>query len=223
MSVSKPDEMMSVSSKASVVSKFDMHVHVSTLSSKELEDVIETYGIPRDLRPRFSDPELTMDKLPDGVIGIYVEQLHQGGRNKAFSVLTGRNKAFSGAYISTGVDSFASRDTVYHHPDLAQILRDPKGWGNSFSLSTTFEEREITMDDYLCLPNWAGTVVSIGDPIPEEQRPPKRTVDPLPPNTAIPAKTPYQINIKKVDPKITHLSIGMRYDFLNRTPSSMTY
>ncbi|GJW75881.1 hypothetical protein Tco_0135251 [Tanacetum coccineum] len=41
-----------------------MRVHVSTLTSKELEDTIETYGIPRDLRPRLPDPKLTMNKLP---------------------------------------------------------------------------------------------------------------------------------------------------------------
>nr|GFA53513.1 hypothetical protein [Tanacetum cinerariifolium] len=91
--------------------------------------------------------------------------------------------------------------TVYHHPDLAQILWDPKGRGNSVNIFITFEE--ITIDDYLCLPNQTRTVVSKGDPIPEDQRPPKRTIDLLPQNTTILAKTPYQINVEKPDPNIT--------------------
>ncbi|GJY68861.1 hypothetical protein Tco_0471843 [Tanacetum coccineum] len=47
--------------------------------------------------------------------------------------------------------------------DLSQILRDVEGRGNSFSLSLTVEGREVTMDDYLCLPSWTGTVVTKGE------------------------------------------------------------
>nr|GEW72716.1 hypothetical protein [Tanacetum cinerariifolium] len=97
----------------------------------------------------------------------------------------------------------AGLTTVYHHPDLAQILRDPKGQGNSVNIFITFEGKEITIDDYLCLPNQTRTVVSKGDPIPEDQRPPKRTIDLLPQNTTILAKTPYQINVEKPDLNIT--------------------
>nr|GEW06642.1 hypothetical protein [Tanacetum cinerariifolium] len=123
--------MMSESSKAGVVPKFDMHVHVSTLTSKELKDTIKTYGIPIHLRPHLPNPEITTDKLPADAIGASLGLLY--------------SSSISGVYIS---------------------------------------------------------VVRKGDPIPEDQRPPKRTVDPLPPNVAILAKTPYQMNVEKTDPQI---------------------
>ncbi|GJU86763.1 hypothetical protein Tco_1294309 [Tanacetum coccineum] len=261
--------MMSKYSKAGLVSMFDMHVHVSTLTLKELEDDIKTYGVTRYLHPRLPDPELTMDSLPTdrhrhrhilSLFRVFYKLCKQGhwfsfenktGKRakKCFkeitsSLLCWKKKFFlidrraipdvmAWRHRDTDVsDDFPIRynedhanlvaekiiplrkppqsllfmaglTTVYRHPDLSQILLDSEGRGNSFSLSITIEGQEITMDDFLCRPNWTRIVVSKGDPLPEDQRPPKRTVDPLPFNAAIPAKTSLQQNIKKPDPKIT--------------------
>ncbi|GKC01398.1 hypothetical protein Tco_0987534 [Tanacetum coccineum] len=65
------------SSQAVVIPKFDMHIHTSTLTTKELKQAISDYCIPTDLQPRLPSPELTMDNLSLIVIGIYIEQLEQ--------------------------------------------------------------------------------------------------------------------------------------------------
>ncbi|GJZ08656.1 hypothetical protein Tco_0542939 [Tanacetum coccineum] len=89
MSASEPGEIIPESSKAGVVPKFDMHIHISTLTSKELKEAINTYGIPMDLIPRLPDLDLIMDKLPANAIGVYVEQLEQGKRaKKCFKEIT---------------------------------------------------------------------------------------------------------------------------------------
>nr|GEZ01079.1 hypothetical protein [Tanacetum cinerariifolium] len=77
--------MILETSKAGFVLKFDMHIYVSTLTSKELKEAIDTYGIPTDLNPRLPDPDLTMDKLSANDIGIYVEQLEQDEMRIPFS------------------------------------------------------------------------------------------------------------------------------------------
>ncbi|GJY64841.1 hypothetical protein Tco_0466301 [Tanacetum coccineum] len=243
--------MMSESSKASVVPKFEMHVHVSILSLTELEDAIEMYGIRRDLHPRLPNPELTMDKLHTDAIGVYVEQFEQcvnrvtmfelhcrslntGKRaNKCFKEITSSPKGwkkkfflidrraipdamawrhrdtdvldeFPISYNEDNADLVAEKiiplrkppqsllymtglTTVYHRYDSPHIPRDSEEQDTSFSLS-------ITVD--------GEAVVSKVDPHPEDQQPPKRIVDPLPPNAATQKKTPYQLNIEKPDLKI---------------------
>ncbi|GJT52434.1 hypothetical protein Tco_0978591 [Tanacetum coccineum] len=67
------------SSQAMVFPKFDMHVYTSILTSGELKGAITNYCIPTDLHPRIPPPGLTMNKLPSKYIGIYIEQLEQGG------------------------------------------------------------------------------------------------------------------------------------------------
>ncbi|GJT33469.1 hypothetical protein Tco_0923888 [Tanacetum coccineum] len=94
--------------------------------------------------------------------------------------------------------------TVFHHSDLSQILRDVEGRGDSFSLSLTVEGREVTMDDYLCLPSWTGTVVTKGGPIPEDHRPLKCTIDPLPPNSIILKNSSLQQDVEKPNPKFVN-------------------
>nr|GEV17990.1 hypothetical protein [Tanacetum cinerariifolium] len=76
--VSDPGEMILKSLQAMVLAKFDMHVYISEMTPKELEDAIREYGIPLDLHPQLPLPDLTMDKLPSELIGIYVEQMEQG-------------------------------------------------------------------------------------------------------------------------------------------------
>ncbi|GJS16806.1 copia protein [Tanacetum coccineum] len=79
MSGSEPRQMALESSQVVVILKFDMDIHTSTLTTKELKEAITGYCIPTDLHPRLPLPELTMDNLPPNVIGIYIEQLEQGG------------------------------------------------------------------------------------------------------------------------------------------------
>ncbi|GKA09086.1 hypothetical protein Tco_0688417 [Tanacetum coccineum] len=55
-----------------VIPKFDMHIHTSTLTTKELKQVIKEYCILTDLRPRLPSLDLTIDKLSLNVIGIYL-------------------------------------------------------------------------------------------------------------------------------------------------------
>ncbi|GJU76459.1 hypothetical protein Tco_1273529 [Tanacetum coccineum] len=233
-------------SKAGVIPKFDMHVYVSSMTSKDLTTIIKKYRIPADRHPRLPDDGFTMNNLPDTAIGIYVEQLEQGhwfsfesrtGRRakKCFREITWslkgwKNKIFliDRKAIPKGMawrhrDSDVSDDfplnyneahadlvakitillrkppvsimymagltTEYRHPDRSQILRDAEGM-------------EITMDDFLCLPDWTGTVVSKGDPIPKDQRPPDRTAMPLAPEVAIPEKSSHQKKVEKADQRI---------------------
>nr|GEW64881.1 hypothetical protein [Tanacetum cinerariifolium] len=57
----------------------------------------------------------------------------------------------------------------------------------------------ITMENFLYLPDWTGTVVSKGDPIPEDQRYVERTNKPLQPEVPIPDETPHQKVVEKAD------------------------
>nr|GEV90454.1 hypothetical protein [Tanacetum cinerariifolium] len=57
------------------MSKNGMKDRVCTLSKNDLKDLVKTYCIPLDLHPCFLDPGFTMDRLPDGAIGIYSEFL----------------------------------------------------------------------------------------------------------------------------------------------------
>nr|GEX29453.1 transposase (putative), gypsy type [Tanacetum cinerariifolium] len=79
MSDSEIGEMVSESSRDVVPAKFDMHIYTSELTPEELEEAIKEYGISLDLHPQFPPSDLTMDKLPSAFIGIYVEQIEQGG------------------------------------------------------------------------------------------------------------------------------------------------
>ncbi|GKA63875.1 hypothetical protein Tco_0763481 [Tanacetum coccineum] len=83
--VSEPGEMALESSKPVVILKFDMHIYTSTLTLEGLNHAIKEFCIPLDLHPRLPSLDLTMNKLPDDVIGIYVEQLDQGGMRIPFS------------------------------------------------------------------------------------------------------------------------------------------
>ncbi|GKD21767.1 hypothetical protein Tco_1223470, partial [Tanacetum coccineum] len=90
------------------------------------------YCIPTDLHPRLPPLELTTDKLPPKYIGIYIEQLKQGGFRIPFSTC-----------FSVGVDG------PCRHPELSYTIKDPDG-------------NVLTMGDFLKLPVWNKTVISKG-------------------------------------------------------------
>ncbi|GKB09836.1 hypothetical protein Tco_0843759 [Tanacetum coccineum] len=64
------------------------------------------------------------------------------------------------------------------------------------------DKNVINMDTFLKLLTWTGTVVSKGDPIPEDQHPKPRVIPPLAVGTAILALTPFHKNLEKLNPKI---------------------
>ncbi|GJQ96615.1 hypothetical protein Tco_0007754 [Tanacetum coccineum] len=85
MSRSEPGEMAPESSKPVVIPKLYMYIYTSTLTLEELNQAIKEFCILTDLRPRLPPPDLTMNKLSDDVIGVYVEHLDQGGMRIPFS------------------------------------------------------------------------------------------------------------------------------------------
>nr|GEX61630.1 hypothetical protein [Tanacetum cinerariifolium] len=60
--------MASKSSKVVVLQKFDMHIHTSILTTKELKEFVTKYYIPTDLHPYHPPSEFTMNKLLPRVI-----------------------------------------------------------------------------------------------------------------------------------------------------------
>ena len=83
--VSQPITDRPEPSSAAPLGKFDMHIQVSKLSQDTLDDLIIEFGIPRDLNPILPPSGLTMDRLPENKIGIYVHQLKIGGVRVPFS------------------------------------------------------------------------------------------------------------------------------------------
>ncbi|GJX51011.1 hypothetical protein Tco_0277856 [Tanacetum coccineum] len=268
MSGSKPGEMAPESSQAMVMLKFDMHIYTSTLTIKELKEATTEYCIPTDLHPRLPPPKLTMDKLPPKYIGIYIEQLEQGGLRIPFSTFflpvikhigvhisqlvpmgmnrvilfeircrslnintTGWKKKFflidrraipdamPWLHIDSNVrDDFltncnkgdAERLAEFTIPlrppprhllfvcGLTKTCRHPK---LSYSIKDP-DRKVLNMDDFLKLLVWNGTVVSKGDPIPDNQHPPLRTTPPLEVGKLISKKSSVQRSIEKPNSKI---------------------
>ncbi|GJS95451.1 hypothetical protein Tco_0802419 [Tanacetum coccineum] len=79
--------------------------------------------------------------------------------------------------------------TACRHPDLQYNIKDR-------------DNNVISMDAFLKLPTWTGTVVSKGNPIPDEQRPKPRVTPPLTVGVLVPELTPFQKNLEKPNPKI---------------------
>ncbi|GJT44097.1 hypothetical protein Tco_0952812 [Tanacetum coccineum] len=197
MSMSEPREMMLETSKAGVVPKFDMHVHVSTLTLKELNNAIETYDIPMDLHPRLPEPNLTMDNLSEDAIGYANKDTgsrsrikHGGGHPGCYGLETPRHDVFDDFPINYNEDQ---ADMV------AEKIIPLRKLPQSLFLTITVDRREITIDDFLCLPDWTRTVVSKGDPLLEDHHPPNCTVKPLSPGSIILEKNVLQKNAKRDD------------------------
>ncbi|GKC12897.1 hypothetical protein Tco_1009679, partial [Tanacetum coccineum] len=51
--------------------KFDMPLHTSDMTAKDVKSSALRHGIPLDLHPVALTKEWTMDKLPDDMIGLY--------------------------------------------------------------------------------------------------------------------------------------------------------
>ncbi|GJW60926.1 hypothetical protein Tco_0110261 [Tanacetum coccineum] len=85
MSESEPGEMALESLRPVVIPKFEMHIYTSTLTLEELSQAMKEFCIPTDLCSRLPSPDLTMNKLSNDVIRLYVEQLNHGGMRIPFS------------------------------------------------------------------------------------------------------------------------------------------
>nr|GEV06777.1 hypothetical protein [Tanacetum cinerariifolium] len=58
--------------EATVLPKFDTHLYRSCLDEKHVKCLVRCYGIPEDLHPRVAPAVMTMDRLPDNAIRLYV-------------------------------------------------------------------------------------------------------------------------------------------------------
>ncbi|GJT75340.1 hypothetical protein Tco_1042065 [Tanacetum coccineum] len=79
--------------------------------------------------------------------------------------------------------------TVCRHPELSYNIKDQ-------------DKNVISIDIFLKLPTWTGTIVSKGDPIPEDQHPKPRVTLPLLEGSKIPELTAFQKSVEKPNAKI---------------------
>nr|GEY28474.1 hypothetical protein [Tanacetum cinerariifolium] len=113
MSRSEPGELASKSSQPVVILKFDIYIYTSTLTLEELNEAINEFSISLELRPRLPPLELTMNKLSDDVIGIYVEQLDQCGTMIPFSTFLLAVIRHFGIHVSQLVPMGVNRVTMF--------------------------------------------------------------------------------------------------------------
>ncbi|GJX96948.1 hypothetical protein Tco_0352746 [Tanacetum coccineum] len=130
MSGSEPDEMTPESLKVVVFPKFDMHIYTSELTSSELGKAIEEYDIPLDLYPRLPPSGITMNKLPSRYIGLYIEQLEQGGLRVPFSSFFLAVIKHFGVHVSQLVPMGVNRVILFeiHRMSLNINLTVPLFW-----------------------------------------------------------------------------------------------
>ena len=67
-------------------SKMDMHRKFSKTRPAELDAMVQAFGIPIDLHLRDPPQDMTMDRLPQDAIGLYVQYFFEGGLNVPFSL-----------------------------------------------------------------------------------------------------------------------------------------
>ncbi|GKC52270.1 hypothetical protein Tco_1075015, partial [Tanacetum coccineum] len=126
MSGSEPGEMALQSSQAVVFPKFDMRFYTSILTSEELKEAITDYCIPTDLHPRLPPMGLTMNKLPSKYIGIYIEQLEQGGCNPTLSLFR--------VFYKLHWFSFENKTGGRSKKCYKEVTSSLKGWKKKFFL-----------------------------------------------------------------------------------------
>ncbi|GJX42882.1 hypothetical protein Tco_0257872 [Tanacetum coccineum] len=143
MSGSEPGEMAPESSKAVVLPKFDMHIYTSELTSEKLKTTVNEYCILMDLHPRLPPPGMTMDRLPSRYIGLYVEQLKQGGLRVPFSSFFLAVIKHFGVHVSQlvpiGVNkghwfSFENKTEGRANKCFKEVTTSLKGWKRKFFL-----------------------------------------------------------------------------------------
>nr|GEV76388.1 hypothetical protein [Tanacetum cinerariifolium] len=111
--------------------------------------------------------------------------------------------------------------TTCFHPELSYSIKDSNDHGNKYDWILLFVGITLRVLSYPCfvfffcrafhryflhLLVWTGTVVSKGDPIPNDQCPVNRTTPPLVIGQLIPEKTVAQRNVEKPNTKIAKAS-----------------
>nr|GEV82625.1 putative UPF0481 protein At3g02645 [Tanacetum cinerariifolium] len=178
-------EMAPTSSKVVVFPKFDMYVYTSELTSSKLKATVADYLIPTDLHPRLPHQGMTMDRLPSRYIGLYVEQLEQGDHHAILDDMPWRH---GDTDLHDDFPSNFNQDDVERLSEFLVPLRPPprhllyvcgltmacRHPGLLYSIEDQ-DKNVISMDTFLKLPTWIWTIVSKGDPIPEDQCPKLRS------------------------------------------------
>ncbi|GKD46080.1 hypothetical protein Tco_1270725, partial [Tanacetum coccineum] len=227
MSESEPGEMAPESLQAVVLPKFDMHIHTSVLTAKELKNAITEYCILMDLHPRLPPSDLTVNKLPPSMdinatvslFQVFYKLCKQGHWFSFENKTGGHAKKCFKEHIDTDLrDDFP---THYNEDDTNRLVEfvvplrlPPRHLLYVCGLTMACRHPElsylikdqnrhvITKDAFLRLIVWRGTVISKGDPIPDSQRLPLCTTLPLEAGKLILKKSPAQRNLEKPNSKI---------------------
>ncbi|GKB24034.1 reverse transcriptase domain-containing protein, partial [Tanacetum coccineum] len=187
--LAEPGEMAPKSSRAVVMPKFDMHTYTFTLTSKELKDAITEYCILMDLHPRLPPSGLTMDKLPSRYSDTDVQDDFPNNYNEEHAETVGYSHCPS-LSPTRHLLYLCGLTTTCRHPELRYEIKDS-------------EAQVISMDDFLQLLKWNGTIVSKTiEPIPENQRPQPHVTLPLTDGEPILEKSPAQKAVEKPNSKI---------------------
>ncbi|GKB96587.1 reverse transcriptase domain-containing protein [Tanacetum coccineum] len=224
MSGNKPREMALERSQVVVMPKFDMHIYTTELTTSELKEAITEYCIPTDLHPRLPPPDLIMDKLySKGRSKKCFKEvtLSLKGWKKKFFLIDRRvvPDAMPWRHTNTNVwDYFPNHynegDAVHlakiimplchplrhllyvcgltiacRHLKLSYTIKDPEG-------------KVLSMDDFLQLLVWSGTVMSKGDLIPDNQRPKPYVTPPL--TVGLGEPKPTRMSLKLADRSIQY-------------------
>nr|GEV58873.1 reverse transcriptase domain-containing protein [Tanacetum cinerariifolium] len=144
MSGSEPGGMAPKGSKAVVLPKFDMHIYTFEMTLEELKTTINEYCIPMDLHPRLPPPGMTMDRLSCRYIGLYVEQLDQGGLRVPFS-------SFFLAVIKHFGEGMSGSEPGGMAPEGSKAVVLPKFDMHIYTSEMTLEELKTTINEY-CIP-----------------------------------------------------------------------
>ncbi|GKA77081.1 hypothetical protein Tco_0783542 [Tanacetum coccineum] len=184
--------------EASSLSKFDMHLHKSSLSKTHVKWLTKCYGIPEDLHLRVVPEGTTMDVLPNDAIGLYrAAPIAMAWRHHDFSVADPFPKA--GEINESNVAKLRKIVIVLRKspPSLLYVACLSNTWkhaSHSFSLKD-LKGKVITMAEFLRLPNFKGCKVAV------------ETL--LPPGIArVTYLTPATEWIKNIPPKIGDIKIA---------------
>ncbi|GKC71974.1 hypothetical protein Tco_1117857 [Tanacetum coccineum] len=224
MSGSEPGEMAPESSQTVVMPKFDMHIYTSTLTAKELKEVVTEYCIPSDLHPRLP-PLSNYNGYAFGLV--HVSQLVPMGVNRVILFEIRYLRAIPDAMPWRPIDTDVRDDFPmnYNEGDAERLAETVLSYSikdstarvinvvSSYHLSVLYFMFLLTlvlfsflamlsMDDFLQLPIWTETTVSKGDPLPNDERPVNRTISPLAVGQPIHDKTTAQKNVKNPNTKI---------------------
>nr|GEV90197.1 hypothetical protein [Tanacetum cinerariifolium] len=102
-----------------VVSKFDMHVYTSVLTSDEIKNLVAKYAIPLDLHPCVPPSGLTMNMLP-------VDKIGKGGQDKIFNEFCTSLKHWKGRFFL--IDRHAISDVMpWRHQNFVVVDPPPTG------------------------------------------------------------------------------------------------